>query len=93
MIGTDTLVFLHRPRRRLPPPAHRPRLCLLLASRRMDTHGFASLAHLQILLVPVGSISLSVFERYVAEIRSFESLRLGDIPVDSKNERGIRLRC
>ncbi|KAF8921247.1 TRAPP II complex [Mucidula mucida] len=43
----------------------------------MDTHGFASLAHLQILLVP----------KYVAEIRSFESLRLGDIPVDSKNER------
>lgn len=60
-----------------------------LCARRMDAHGFASLAHLQILLVPVGSISLSVFDKHVAEIRSFESLRLGDIPVDSKNERGM----
>ncbi|KAK0459779.1 TRAPP II complex [Desarmillaria tabescens] len=53
----------------------------------MDTHVFASLAHVQILLVPVGSISQPTFDKYVAEIRNFESIRLGDIPVDSKDER------
>ncbi|KAG6879986.1 hypothetical protein C0992_008579 [Termitomyces sp. T32_za158] len=55
---------------------------------RMDIHAFASLAHVRILLVPVGSIPLSLFEKYAAEIRSFESIRLGDIPADHKDERG-----
>ncbi len=54
----------------------------------MDTHVFASLAHVQILLVPVGSISQPTFDKYVTEIRNFEAIRLGDIPVDSKDERG-----
>jgi len=54
----------------------------------MDNHAFASLAHVQVLLLPVGSISQATFERYAAEIRSFESIRLGDIPADAKGERG-----
>lgn len=54
----------------------------------MDTHAFASLAHVRILLVPVGSIPPSSFEKYAVEIRSFESVRLGDIPADHKDERG-----
>ncbi|KAG6832127.1 hypothetical protein H0H87_002439 [Tephrocybe sp. NHM501043] len=53
----------------------------------MDTHAFASLAHVRILLIPVGSIPQSSFEKYAAEIRSFESVRLGDIPADHKDER------
>lgn len=53
----------------------------------MDTHAFASLAHIRILLLPVGTISQSSFDDYAAEIRSFETLRLGDIPSDSKDER------
>ncbi|PBK78204.1 hypothetical protein ARMSODRAFT_947080 [Armillaria solidipes] len=53
----------------------------------MDTHVFASLAHVQILLVPIGSISQPTFDKYVTEIRNFEAIRLGDIPVDSKDER------
>ncbi|GLB34932.1 putative transport protein Trs120 or TRAPPC9, TRAPP II complex subunit [Lyophyllum shimeji] len=53
----------------------------------MDTHAFASLAHVRILLIPVGTISQSSFEKYAAEIRSFESVRLGDIPADQKDEK------
>lgn len=54
----------------------------------MDTHAFASLAHVRILLMPVGAIPQSTFEKYAAEIRTFESIRLGDIPADQKDERG-----
>ena len=54
----------------------------------MDTHAFASLAHVRILIVPVGSIPHYSFEKYAAEIRSFESVRLGDIPADHKEEKG-----
>ncbi|KAF9464726.1 TRAPP II complex [Collybia nuda] len=53
----------------------------------MDTHAFASLAHVRILLMPVGVISQSKFENYASEIRTFESIRLGDIPADQKDER------
>lgn len=54
----------------------------------MDSHAFASLAHLRILLVPVGSIQRSTFEKCAAEIRVFDDIRLGDIPADHKDERG-----
>ncbi|TFK76416.1 hypothetical protein BDN72DRAFT_808930 [Pluteus cervinus] len=54
----------------------------------MDTHSFASLAHVRVLLVPVGSISRSAFETYAAEIRTFDSIRLGDIPADGKDNKG-----
>lgn len=54
----------------------------------MDTHAFASLAHVRILLMPVGVIPQSTFEKYASEIRTFESIRLGDIPADQKDERG-----
>jgi hypothetical protein len=54
----------------------------------MDTHAFASLAHVRILLLPVGGIQQSTFEKYAAEIRSFDDIRLGDIPADNKDERG-----
>ncbi|PFH54333.1 hypothetical protein AMATHDRAFT_72835 [Amanita thiersii Skay4041] len=54
----------------------------------MDTFSFGSLAHVRILLVPVGSISQATFDAYAVEIRSFEAIRLGDIPADAKDERG-----
>lgn len=54
----------------------------------MDTHAFASLAHVRILLVPVGSVQPSTFDRFASEIRAFDDIRLGDIPADQKDERG-----
>lgn len=54
----------------------------------MDTHAFASLAHVRILLMPVGTIPQSTFEKYASNIRSFDSIRLGDIPADHKDDKG-----
>ncbi|KAJ7343441.1 TRAPP II complex [Mycena albidolilacea] len=53
----------------------------------MDTHAFASLAQVKILLVPVGTIPQSTFNKYAEELRSFDAIRLGDIPADNKDER------
>ncbi|KAJ7940592.1 TRAPP II complex [Mycena leptocephala] len=53
----------------------------------MDTHAFASLAQVRILLVPVGTIPQSTFHKYAAELRTFDAIRLGDIPADNKDER------
>lgn len=54
----------------------------------MISYAFASLAHVRILLLPVGQIPRATFDAYAAEIRSFESIRLGDIPGDARDERG-----
>jgi hypothetical protein len=54
----------------------------------MDTHAFASLAQVQILLHPVGATPQASFEKYASEIRSFESIRLADIPADHKDDKG-----
>ncbi|KAF8910953.1 transport protein particle complex subunit [Gymnopilus junonius] len=56
----------------------------------MDTHPFASLAHVRILLIPVGLIPQSLFETYANEIRNFESLRLAEIPADTRDGRAAR---
>ncbi|KAG8217536.1 TRAPP II complex [Butyriboletus roseoflavus] len=53
----------------------------------MNSHAFASLAQVRILLLPVGQIPRATFDAYAAEIRTFESIRLGDIPGDAKDER------
>ncbi|KAG6376171.1 TRAPP II complex [Boletus reticuloceps] len=53
----------------------------------MIPYAFASLAHVQVLLLPVGQIPRAIFDAYAAEIRTFESIRLGDIPGDAKDER------
>jgi trafficking protein particle complex subunit 9 len=55
----------------------------------MDNFSFASLAYVRILLLPVGLIPQASFESYAAEIRSFESIRLGEIPADTKGGKGI----
>jgi len=54
----------------------------------MDTHPFASLAHVRILLIPVGLIPQASYDTFSQEIRSFETLRLAEIPADTKDGRG-----
>lgn len=61
-------------------------LCLL-----MDGTPFASLAQIRILLVPVGTIRKSVFEKYSGLVKSIDNLRLGDIPPDSREDRSTSL--
>ncbi|OAX44681.1 hypothetical protein K503DRAFT_795305 [Rhizopogon vinicolor AM-OR11-026] len=53
----------------------------------MTSNAFAALAHIRILVLPVGPIPRSTFEKYAAEIRTFDSIRLGDIPSGMKDER------
>ena len=54
----------------------------------MDEQVFASLAQINILVVPVGNIGQDTFEKWAGEVRKFEEIRLGDIPSSSKDERG-----
>lgn len=55
----------------------------------METHAFASLAHVRILLVPVGLIPQASFDSYAEEIRSYETLKLAEIPSETKDGRGV----
>ena len=54
----------------------------------MDPLEFGSLACIRILVLPVGAIKRSTFEQWAAEVRTFQSIRLGDIPADTREERG-----
>lgn len=54
----------------------------------MSSFAFASLAHIRILLIPVGPIPRDVFDAHATEIRTFDSIRLGDVPGDVKGEKG-----
>lgn len=54
----------------------------------MDAHPFATLGHVRILLVPVGPIRKATFDKWTALIRSFEHIRLDDIPPDPREDRG-----
>ncbi|KAH9901034.1 TRAPP II complex [Cubamyces lactineus] len=53
----------------------------------MDPFTYASLAQIRILLLPVGNIRKATFERWAQDIRSIDSVRLGDITTDVKDER------
>ncbi|KAI0341607.1 hypothetical protein BDW22DRAFT_1358429 [Trametopsis cervina] len=53
----------------------------------MDPLDFGSLAHIRILLLPVGAIKHATFNQWASEIRSIVDIRLGDIPADSRAER------
>jgi hypothetical protein len=46
----------------------------------METNAFAALAHLKIIIIPVGSIQKPVFEKWSSVIRTFESIPLVDVP-------------
>ena len=54
----------------------------------MDAPPFATLGHVRILLVPVGPIRKATFDKWTALIRSFEHIRLDDIPPDPREDRG-----
>ncbi|CAE6420852.1 unnamed protein product [Rhizoctonia solani] len=53
----------------------------------METAPFATLGHVRVLLVPVGPIRKPTFDKWAALIRSFEHIRLDDIPPDPREER------
>ncbi|KAI0748229.1 transport protein Trs120 or TRAPPC9 TRAPP II complex subunit-domain-containing protein [Daedaleopsis nitida] len=53
----------------------------------MESFAYGSLAHIRVLLLPVGNIRRSTFERWAQDIRSIETVRLGDISTDVKDER------
>lgn len=54
----------------------------------MDFFPFASLAHLRVLLLPVGNISRATYDKWATEIRTFENMRLSDIPPGTKDDKG-----
>ncbi|KAI0031712.1 TRAPP II complex [Vararia minispora EC-137] len=53
----------------------------------MDDYAVCALAHVRILLVPIGSISKRTFDQWAAEIRTIEALRLSDIPPGTRDEK------
>ncbi|CAE6523362.1 unnamed protein product [Rhizoctonia solani] len=53
----------------------------------METAPFATLGHVRVLLIPVGPIRKPTFDKWTALIRSFENIRLDDIPPDPREER------
>lgn len=54
----------------------------------MDSYAVAALAHVRVLLVPIGSISKRTFDQWAAEIRTIDAIRLSDIPPGTKDEKG-----
>ena len=48
------------------------------------SYGFASPAHVQVLLVPVGQIKKSRFKEHAARLQQHTVLRLGDVTPDSR---------
>ena len=57
----------------------------------MDPLVFGSLAQVRILLLPVGKTRRTDFNKWATEIRTFDSIRLGDIPADPQEDRGASL--
>lgn len=53
----------------------------------MESFAYGSLAQIRILLLPVGNIRRSSFERWVQEIRNIDTIGLGDLSTDVKDER------
>lgn len=54
----------------------------------METNAFASLAQINIIIIPVGSISKPTFDKWTAAIRSFESVSQVDIPPARQEDAG-----
>ncbi|CCM02371.1 uncharacterized protein FIBRA_04466 [Fibroporia radiculosa] len=53
----------------------------------MDSLAFGSLAHIHILIVPIGNIHRATYEKWASEVRGFETIPLEDIPIDSRDDR------
>jgi trafficking protein particle complex subunit 9 len=56
----------------------------------MEFPPFASLGHVRILVIPVGNIRKQAFDEWANLIRSFETIRLGDIPPDGRDDHGVQ---
>ncbi|KAF8522281.1 TRAPP II complex [Hysterangium stoloniferum] len=54
----------------------------------MEFPPFASLGHVRILVVPVGNIKKQAFDKWANIVRSFETIRLGDISPHSRDDYG-----
>ncbi|KAF8590613.1 hypothetical protein K439DRAFT_1382134 [Ramaria rubella] len=52
----------------------------------MEFPPFTSLGHVRILVVPVGNIKKQAFDKWRNIIRSFDTIRLGDIPPDGRDD-------
>ena len=53
----------------------------------MESFPYGSLAQIRMLLLPVGNIRRSTFETWVQEIKGIDTIRLGDLTTDVKDER------
>ncbi|KAH9856984.1 TRAPP II complex [Lenzites betulinus] len=53
----------------------------------MDPFTYASLAQIRVLLLPVGSIRRSSYDKWAQDIRSIDNVQLADITTDVKDER------
>lgn len=54
----------------------------------MESSPFASLAHLKVLVIPVGDIPRAKFEEWATIVRGFESIPLFDIPPARAEDKG-----
>ena len=52
-----------------------------------NLYGFASPAHVQVLLVPVGQIKKSRFKEHADRLQQHKIVRLGDITPDNRPHR------
>lgn len=54
----------------------------------MESSPFTALAHLKVLIIPVGEIPRTKFEEWATVIRGFESIPLFDIPPARAEDKG-----
>jgi hypothetical protein len=55
----------------------------------MDLYSFASLGHIRVLLIPIGSIRPHSFDEHVQDIKACHQIRFSDIPADGNGEKGM----
>ena len=53
----------------------------------MESFAYGSLAQIRVLLLPVGNIRRTTFERWMQELKEIDTVRLGDLTTDVKDER------
>ena len=52
----------------------------------MEFSTFASLAHIPVLLLPVGPIPRSTYNKWATHVRKFNEIRLSDVQGDGRGE-------
>lgn len=53
----------------------------------MESFAYGSLAQIRILLLPIGNIRRTTFEKWVQVLKEIDIVRLGDLTTDVKDER------